>query len=249
MPFDPEAPRMKLGLIHDHRPGLVPDLAVFATKPLPAPAAKVAVPAIGTPPMALNNQLGDCTIAGVVHLDETWSAITSEPWTYCGDEKVRSSYFSLTGGEDTGLMIDDVLQTWHSTKLGCSPFKIGGFAPIHPQNSTAVKQAIDFFGAAYCGVNLPTIAQQQFQNGEAWHLTGTEADYDIEGGHCIDLIAYDSVYYAITWGAVQAVELAWIARYCTQARAIVPHEFEKRGGDARGLNIAALDQWLTHLAQ
>ena len=248
MTFDREAPRMKLGMITDHRPCPVPDLAVFATQPLPAPAAKIPVPNVGKWPMAGNDQYGDCTIAGVIHADQAYSAITNEPWFYPGDDVVEETYFGLSGGADTGLMIDDVLQQWHDHGLDCAPHKIGPWAPVNPQNAVALKQCVDFFGAAYIGVNLPAVAQQQFANAEAWDLTGTEADYNLEGGHSVVLVGYDSLFYAVTWGRVQPVTLRWLYRYCTQARAIIPAEFEARGGDARGISISKLDAWVTKLA-
>jgi hypothetical protein len=201
--------------------------------------------------MACNDRFGCCVISEVVHDDMAWSSITAETYTYPGDDAVKDTYLGLTGGADTGLMIDDVLATWHAKGLGCSPNKIGPWAPVNPQNSTALRQCIDFFGACRIGVNLPAIAQQQFFNHEAWDLTGTEADFDIEGGHDVGLYGYESdnkTFYVVTWGKVQPVTLRWLYRYTTQARAVIPYEFEARGGDARGLNITALDQWLNHLS-
>lgn len=248
MSFDPEAPRFKLGLVYDHRPPPVPDLATFATVPLPAPASKITVPSVPNWQMAENDRLGCCVISEVVHDDMAWSAITKEPYTYPGDNSVEGTYFGLTGGADTGLMIDDVLTQWHNRGLGCSPHKISAWAPVNPQNSTALKQCVDYFGVCRIGVNLPAIAQQQFANGEAWDLTGTEDDFDIEGGHDVGLVGYDSVFYAVTWGKVQPVTLRWLYRYTTQARAVIPAEFVERGGDARGINIAKLGQWISRLA-
>lgn len=248
MTFDPDAPRFALGLIHDHQPSLVPDLALFATAPLPAPAPSVQVPAVSDWQMACNDRLGCCVMSEVVHDDMAWSAITGEPYTYPGDEAVQKAYFALTGGSDTGLIIDTMLQSWHRHGVGCSPNKIGPWAPVNPHNTTALKQCIDFFGVCRIGVNLPAIAQQQFGNHEAWDLTGTEADADIEGGHDVGLYGYDSVFYAVTWGQVQPVTLRWLQRYTTTARAVIPHEFVERGGDARGIDIARIDQFVTKLA-
>ena len=90
-------PRYKLGLIHDPRPPEVPDLATFATTPVPKAPTKILLPK-ATWPEALNNQLGDCTIAGAVHLDQAGALVVDEPWTYCGDGVTRSTYMGLTAG-------------------------------------------------------------------------------------------------------------------------------------------------------
>lgn len=230
--------RYKLGLIHDHRPCPVPDLATFsASSPLPSPATEVPAPPVEDWEMACNDQEGDCTIAGVVHDDLAWSEITAEPYTYCGDPLVHSTYRGLTGGSDTGLLIDDVLNTWATKGLACSSEKIDAWAPVNPRNTTAVKQAVDFFGVCKMGVALPAIAQEQFQDGEPWDLTGTSADYDIEGGHDVEAVAYDEDLIIVTWGRLQRVTWRWFVHYTQQARAIIPGQFVERGGDARGLNI------------
>ena len=77
--LDQDLARFPLGLIHDHLPPEVPDLAVFAEKPIPIPPVGVALPeAKGGWPMALNDTYGDCTIAGVAHLLAAWDAESNE---------------------------------------------------------------------------------------------------------------------------------------------------------------------------
>lgn len=234
----------KLGLIHDHAPSPVPDLAAFEATPVPGPPAEVAL--IKTDwPMADNDTLGDCTIAGACHVNQAGAVIAAEPWAYEGDDATKETYFGLTGGADTGLMLPQVLRPWHSTGLWGE--KNGGYALVHPKNTRGVKQAIWIFGNAYIAVNLPVPAQGQFRpdGSGVWELTRTAADYDIEGGHCVVPVAYNATGpIAVTWGGTVQITWEWWATYVSQVYAVVPPAFVERGGDGRGFNLAALDGFL-----
>ena len=239
----------KLGLIHDHNPPEVPDLSVFATTAPQAPPAAVEAPQpAGGWPMALNNELGDCTIAGEVHVDQAGAIIVGEPWSYPGDDAVKGTYFGLTGGADSGLLLANVLRPWNSP--GGFGIKNGGYASVNPKNTTLVKQSIWIFGNAYIGVNLPMPAQQQFNpdGSGVWELTGTSADYQIEGGHCVVPVGYTAEgVIAVTWGSTVLITWEWWATYVTQAYAVVPPAFVEKGGDARGFDIAAIEQFVKNL--
>lgn len=242
--------RYQLGLIHDHAPPRVPDLAAFATAPIPAPPASVDLPQTSWP-MADNDRLGDCTIAGAVHVNQAGALITSEPWSYAGDDETQSTYFGLSGGQDSGLMLPQVLEPWHAGDFLGSP-KNGGYAAVHPQNTTAVKQSLWIFGNAYIAVNLPMPAQGQFKpdGSGVWELTKTSADDDIEGGHCVAPVAYNATGpIAVTWGGTVQITWAWWLKYVVQVYAVVPPAFVERGGDARGFDLAAIDGYLPAVAR
>jgi hypothetical protein len=233
----------KLGRIHDYAAPPVPDLATYATKTLPAPSASVAVPGdnLANWGMLGNDQWGDCTIAGADHVILADSTITSEPYSAPSLTAVEREYFGLTGGPDSGLQLSQVLQAWKS--VGMFGNKISSYAPVHAQNTTLLQQCIEWFGASYVGVNLPQPAEGQFNpdGSGVWDLTGTSADSQIEGGHCIVLVGYDAdKLYAITWGAVVGITYRWWAQYAEEAWAVITQEFVARNGDARGISLAQL---------
>lgn len=239
-----------LGLIHDHNPPEVPDLGAFESTPVPKPPAKVPlIKAVW--PMANNGPgseylEGDCTIAGALHADQAGAVITSEPWSYCGDQVTHATYRKLTGGGDTGLMLPQVLKPWHAGEFLGAP-KNGGYAVVHPKNTTQVKQSIWIFANGYVAVNLPQPAQGQFRpdGSGVWELTHTGADYDIAGGHCIVAVAYTAEgVYCITWGGIVLVTWEWWATYVVQVYAVVPPAFVERGGNGRGYDLAAIDGFL-----
>ena len=130
-----------------------------------------------------------------------------------------------------------VLSSWRS--VGMFGNKLAAYAPVHATNTTELQQCIDWFGVAYCGVNLPQPAEGQFkQDGTGvWQLTGTSADQQIEGGHCIVLVAYDADnLYAVTWGAIVGITYQWWAQYADEAWATITQEFVSRGGDAHAVS-------------
>jgi len=197
--------------------------------------------------MADNDSLGDCTIAGAVHLDQAGAAIVGEPWTYPGDAKVQSVYFSLSGGQDTGLQLPQVLNPWHKRGLFADD-QNGGFASVNPKNTTQVKQTIWIFGAAYIAVDLPVTAQEQFRpdGSGVWELTHTSADYQIEGGHCVTPVGYSSEgITTVTWGSTVLITWEWWQTYVSQVYAVVPRGFVEKGGDGRGFAISAITRDLT----
>ena len=235
----------KLGVIHSEIPAAVKDLGCFATAPIPAPPASVTAPTLDSP-MADNDRLGCCTISGVVHLDQVGAAIVDEPWTYPGDAAVEQVYFGLSGGADTGLQLPQVLDPWHRTGL-FGDDQNGGFASVNPKNTTMVKQTVWIFGAAYIAVALPAPAQEQFvpSGSGVWALTGTSADYDIVGGHCIVPCGYSSEgVVAYTWGSTVLMTWEWWHTYVQQVYAVVPRGFVEKGGDGRGFDIAAIERTL-----
>ncbi len=173
--------------------------------------------------MCLNDRIGDCTLAGVDHLLKAWNREVNVNDPTPSDEQIGQIYFSLTGGQDTGLVEYNVLETWRTKGLFGS--KIAAYAPVDFSDETNLRDAVAFYGGSYLGVKLPLSAQQQFQAGEPWSVV---AGSPIEGGHCIVAVGYDANYvYIVSWGKVVPVTYAWLAAYLEEAWAIIPDEFVK----------------------
>src|SRR5665213_1179128 len=51
-------------------------------------------------PMALNNQFGDCVIAGWIHLAQAVAAENGGSYVVPADPVIQQEYFLLTGGAD-----------------------------------------------------------------------------------------------------------------------------------------------------
>ena len=115
------------------------------------------MPAIVTPPplvdhasklpadigMMLNDQLGDCTIAGVGHMLQEWSVYAGQPILTMPDEEIRRVY-NILSPNDWGCCLLDVLAYWKNTGIGgnkidgCEELREKCFEPteINPNQKT-----------------------------------------------------------------------------------------------------------------
>ncbi len=195
-----------------------------------------------TYPMALNDQLGDCTIAGKVHLDEIVANLLGQPYTYPGDDAVKAAYFGLTGGPDSGLELSTVIKAW-SSPAGLLGTKLAGAATIDVKDEDLMAEALFNFGALYVAVNLPESAENQFNADLPWTLGGNEQP---EGGHCVVLNAAQSLttsgrtvgdFGVVTWGAETACTDNWWRDFAAEAWVLIPESLVQAGRDA----VQALD--------
>jgi hypothetical protein len=235
----------KLGKLDPQRSDNLSDITAYMGKILPAgpPSVDYTV-GVANWEMALNDQYGDCTIATVTHMDKAWSHQTNEAYSYPGDQDIQNTYFGLSGGQDSGLVEADVLSAWKNT--GLFGRKIVGYAPVNIRDIRTMKSALHLFGGLYVGVQVPAIAQNQFEQGKEWNPTGNPVvDRNIEGGHAIPLLGYfyenNNLHFkCITWGAVQVLTGQWWKMYADEAWAIIPAEYMDAAA-SMGINIQSLE--------
>ncbi len=232
----------KLGRLPATRPLGLSDLAVYAQGKLPAPPASVAAPNADYP-IDGNDQCGDCTMAGAAHLVAAWNAEVDESDPVPSEQEVISTYYSLTGGADSGLNEASVLEGWR--RNGLFGRKIAAYAPVNPRNIVDLHQAIAFYGAAYLGIVCPQSAQEQFQAGEPWtYVPGSP----IEGGHCIVGVGYtQNGILCATWGGIAEVTYPFLAHFLEEAWAVIPDQFVE-AGRGPALDLATLRADLDRLA-
>jgi hypothetical protein len=186
-----------------------------------------------------NDQYGDCTIAGAAHLRMANAVELSEELPAISDALAVNTYFDLSDGQDSGLVEADVLQTWKVRGLFFS--QAAGYAPVDHRNFDELRSVVSAFGGAYLGIAVPAPAQQQFAAGEPWDLTGTPADRQIEGGHCVPAVGYDDEYlYVVTWAKLQKVTWAWLSAYLEEAWAVVTPEDARVDREALAADLARL---------
>jgi hypothetical protein len=235
------ASRFKLGRLPATRPAALKDLSVYAAGPLPNPPATREVPGQhnlgGLYPIDGNATYGDCTIAGVSHLLEAWNLETGQKDAIPDETDIVQTYFSLTGGEDTGLEESGVLKTWQTTGLFGN--KIAAYAPVNPKDLLELHQAVAFYGGCYLGIECPESAQMQFSNGEPWtYVDGSP----IEGGHCVAALGYgpNGGLHCATWGGIAVLEASFLAHFLDEAWVILSEEMVQAKGDALGIDLEAL---------
>ena len=224
----------KLGKLDPRRPAGLHMLAFYQGNPLPNAPEVVAVPNVTNWGMLGNDTHGDCTFASIVHARMANAAFLGIAETFPSDTDVVNAYLSYTGGADAGAVEADLLKFWQNNDLFGS--KLAAFAPTDHADLDELRSVIASYGLAYIGVQLPVTFQDQFVNNQPWDLTGTPADNQIEGGHCIILVGYNKDYAeCITWGKVQKVSWRWLQSYMEESWALITPEIVEKGlyGDMR----------------
>ena len=162
-------------------------------------------------PMYMNDQIGDCAIAGAAHCDEQWLQYANPGGASPGvvmlnDNQVLKAYMDISGytpgdpSTDTGCVLLDVLKYWR--KRGIGGHKIDAFVSVNPKNLQEVAQAIWLFGNVYVGLMLPLAAQ----GADAWTVSdgGVHTEQGAPGswgGHCVMVPAMSpKTLTCITWG-------------------------------------------------
>jgi hypothetical protein len=232
----------------------------YLTAPLPPPPPSVdwqsAIPQADLNPDG-NDQYGDCVEAGKAHQIEGWT-FNSDP-----DDPVNippatvvSDYLAETGGQDTGLVIANSLQTWQTSGMPtglASPEtvdKIDAYAELEASDLTQLQQVIAIFGGSLIGLDLPDYVLDQ-PLGQPWALpaTGPAPPPNPSNGHCVVLLGYDSTYfYCVTWGVVTPIEPAFLTAYMDEAWAAIDNDWlESTGSSPSGLELAQLQSDLSEL--
>jgi hypothetical protein len=195
-------------------------------------------------PMADNDRLGDCVVAGWIHLAQATAHENDGKYTVPNNAVIQTEYFKLTGGQDTGLAETSFLQTAQkSSILGA---QVDTFGVLDHTNQEEVKSSIYTFGGAYLGVALPQSAENQFPG--TWTVVPNSP---IIGGHCIVAIGYDAQFvYVVTWGKVIRCTWAWFNTYVDEAYALIyTEEVQKGRGPVKGFNITQLRADVADLQQ
>lgn len=204
-------------------------------------------------PMYVNDQIGDCTIAGQAHCYTSMSVFAGKPQPLFSDAEIVSAYSAVsgydpvTGANDNGAEMQDVLKynlKYGMTDLSGKTHKVISYAALgNPNDVLLLSECLKTFGSVYVGINCPQSAQDQF--GEIWtYVPGSP----IEGGHAIGLHRrqpYGSrtgVWDFSTWGALQWATIPFISHYVEEAWVFTTQDWiEANGASCDGLALSALE--------
>jgi hypothetical protein len=201
-----------------------------------------------TVPMYLNDQLGDCTCAGICHCAGSQSKYGVGTELLYSDSQVQSLYSGSCGyvpgdpDTDQGGTLQQVLAYAKANPNAIPGFELDAFAQLRNLTVAGLSTALFLYGSVYVAVDLPQSAEDQFNAGQPWTVSG---DGTIAGGHCITLQAVtadqDNCLKWATWGAIQPSDETWAHMYVTEAWAVYSRAFLTPAGQApNGLNEAAL---------
>jgi hypothetical protein len=216
----------------------------YLTPALPPPPPKADwTKGINSWGVMLNDTLGDCTIAGVGHAIQVWTANVGSMVTV-PDPTIKSYYEKWDGyvpgnpSTDNGGIELDVLNDWQ--KQGFAGNVLLAFADPTPANFVQVRQSIALFGGVYIGLSLPLTAQTQ----DVWDVVpkgGKNARPGSWGGHCVFVPKYDqNGFTCITWGQLKTMTLPFWKKYCDEAHTLLGQDWLNVKGAPSGFNQAQL---------
>jgi len=237
--------KMKLGRKAIKTDSRTLQLAQYFTPTLPPPPpAKDWTHGITGWGMMLNDQLGDCTIAGVGHAVQVWTANTGSEVTV-SDTTVETYYERWDGyvpgdpSTDTGGIELDVLNDWQ--KGDFAGHKLIAFADPKPSNLMEIRQSIALFGGVYIGLAMPITAQRQ----DIWDVVprgGANASPGSWGGHAVFVPTYDeNGFTCITWGQLKVMTLAFWKKYCDEAHTLLGQDWLASQGAPSGFDLTQLE--------
>jgi hypothetical protein len=196
-------------------------------------------------PMYLNDQLGDCAIAGPYHQIECWTANVHGTPLIADDQYVCNDYAAVSGfngdpNTDNGCNLIDVQNYWRQTGLYGGTDKILGYAAVEPANTVHLKQGVQIFGSLNTGIVCTDQMMEVNSAGRVWDI-GNSGDPQNGGGHCVPIVAYDaSTITVVTWGGLQKATWAWWQAFGREAYAIIAKDWVSSGMAPCGFDLATL---------
>jgi hypothetical protein len=202
--------------------------------------------------MALNDQVGDCTIAGACHMFAAMAVYGGHPEPLFSDQEITTAYSAVSGyvpgdpSTDNGADMQTVLAYLQATGMTDEAghvHKVAGYAAFgDPADEVLLAQVLDVFGSVYVGVNLPSSAETEFGQGQPWDW---QPSSQIAGGHCIVLqkrsVGGIGVLDYVTWGAVTKATRGFQRHYAEEAWAVVGADWLEASGDSiTGLDLQQL---------
>jgi hypothetical protein len=202
--------------------------------------------------MMLNDTLGDCTCAAAGHAIQVWTqaAHFADGETFEKTEpdsailtayEAVSGYNPVTGDNDNGAVMLDVLNCWRKTGVGGDTVAAFASIALHQGSTIPMAQlALDWFGGLYIGLQLPLSAQDETVWSQGFGAEGQAGSW---GGHCVYVVGYDGGgLTCITWGGLQRMTWGFFSTYCDEAYAVLDSAdwLEGTGKAPSGLNLAQL---------
>jgi hypothetical protein len=200
-----------------------------------------------------NDEIGDCVFAGAGHEHMLWESEAGNQVVFPVQNIIRA-YSDVTGyspsnsDSDNGTNVRLALRYRRNVGIFDSNnqvHKLDSFLQIHNKNIQEMKTALFLFDAVGIGINFPSTAMGQFQNGQPWDVVSGSS---IEGGHYVPIVGYDENFiYVVTWGQIQRMTYAFYNQYNDEAWAILSQDFLKNGKSPDGFDFETLKQDLVSL--
>jgi hypothetical protein len=181
-------------------------------------------------PMFLNDELGDCVIAGRAHMTLRFEYLEQRGKILSIDDvKDVLKEYKREGGSmvegQQGLNMLDSLNWWRKKgwKADGKTYSIHAFSELDRDGIDEVKVAIRYLNGAYVGLSLPNSWQDQINRGQSWTVVpGPNGKPNPHNGHCVYLCGYTSGGpVCVNWGRKQTMTWEYLTAYSDEIYAIV----------------------------
>jgi len=185
----------------------------------PVPASADWVPAAQSvvSNVYLNDQLGDCGIAGGYHIVGVETGNAGNLFT-ASDAQIVADYSAIGGyvvgneSTDNGIFLTDALKYWTSHGFA-NGTKLTAWISVDTTNTAEVQAALWLFENLYLGLELPDSYVNPFPSGSGF--TWDTGAPDPSNGHCIVGAGYDDKgIKVLTWGLTGTLTYAAAAALC-----------------------------------
>jgi hypothetical protein len=207
------------------------------------------------PQMFMNDQLGDCAIAGSIEEVRLANALRGVTVNFT-DETAIQNYSAITGynpddpSSDAGTDVHDLYQYRKSTGIVDADgqhHKIVAYAGLTVGDWDELLIALSLFDMVGIGIQVPDYAQSQFEAGQPWHLE--PGPQNIEGGHYIPVVGATDATTAqlYTWGALAGITQPFYAANNVVAVVALTQELFSGDKTPEGINLEQLQADLSRL--
>ena len=192
---------------------------VLPTPPLSCSYAPKAMPALSQ--MYLNDELGDCVIAGMAHLVGVFTGNAGQMPDQFTTDQITGMYSAIGGyvpgdpSTDQGCDERTAMAYWQSQGAPAGSNQIAGWVSIDGTNIQRVKTALWLFENLLFGVELPDkwVNPAPEAPGFVWDVAGPAVE---DNGHCFVGVGYDQQGVIIdSWGMLGKITYQAIAAYAT----------------------------------
>lgn len=172
-----------------------------------------------------NDELGDCVIACMAHLEGILTADAGVPAASFSNDQITALYSAIGGyvpgdpSTDNGCDEQTALNYWQhrglvQSKKPTQRHKCSAWMSVDGSNPTEVRTALWLFENLVFGMELPNNWINPMPTGSGFLWGGTRAEPDPDNGHCVCGVGYDPDAVDIdSWGMLGGITYGAIGRY------------------------------------